>query len=142
MGPTELVLLLEFQGRPERHMVLRTTIYGCLAAQSLIQRDKELGRGDRELAVVALVLHHGDRRWNAATRLSDLFRDSAPDTYRVVGRMPGDSHPAGPEDLPRVVLGLSGCDNRRADAGGARRTAAARRGLRRRGFRTGSWPGR
>ena len=107
-GSTDLVLLLEFQGRPERHMALRTTIYSCLAAQSLIQHDKELRQGDRELAVVALVLHHGDRRWNAATRLSDLFRDSAPDVYRVVARMPPDVHPTDPEDLPRVVLGLSG----------------------------------
>ena len=73
-----------------------------------IQHDKELRQGDRELAVVALVLHHGDRRWNAATRLSDLFRDSAPDVYRVVARMPPDVHPTDPEDLPRVVLGLSG----------------------------------
>ena len=107
-GSTDLVLLLEFQGRPERHMALRTTVYSCLAAQSLIQRDKELGRGDRELAVVALVLHHGDRSWNAATRLSDLFRDSAPGAYRVVGRMPGDARPTDPQDLPQVVLGLSG----------------------------------
>ena len=107
-GSTDLMLLLEFQGRPERHMALRTTVYSCLAAQSLIQHDKELGRGDRELAVVALVLHHGDRQWNAATRLSDLFRDSAPDAYRVVGRMPGDARPTDPQDLPRVVLGLSG----------------------------------
>ena len=73
-----------------------------------IQHDKELRQGDRELAVVALVLHHGDRRWNAATRLSDLFRDSAPDVYRVVARMPPDAQPTDPEDLPRVVLGLSG----------------------------------
>ncbi|MDE2761777.1 MAG: Rpn family recombination-promoting nuclease/putative transposase [Gemmatimonadota bacterium] len=107
-GSTDLVLLLEFQGRPERHMALRTTIYSCLAAQSLIQRDKELGRGDRELAVVALVLHHGDRRWNAATRLSDLFRDSAPDTYRPVGRLLPDAQPTDPLDLPQVVIGLSG----------------------------------
>jgi len=107
-GSTDLVLLAEFQGRPERHMALRTTVYGCLAAQSLLQHDKELGRGDRELAVVALVLHHGGRRWNAATRLRDLFRDSAPDAYRVVGRMPPDMQATGPQDLPRVVLGLSG----------------------------------
>ena len=106
-GSTDLILLLEFQGRPERHMALRTTAYSCLAAQSLIQHDKELGHGDRELAVVALVLHHGDRSWNAATRLSDLFRDSAPDAYRVVGRMPGDAQPTDPQDLPQVVLGLS-----------------------------------
>ena len=58
--------------------------------------------------MVALVLHHGDRRWNAATRLSDLFRDTAPDAYRVVARMPRDAQPTGPEDLPRVVLGFSG----------------------------------
>ena len=89
-------------------MALRTTIYSCLAAQSLIQRDKELGRGDRDLAVVALVLHHGDRRWNAVTRLSDLFGDSAPDTYRAVGRLLPDAQPTDPLDLPQVVIGLSG----------------------------------
>ena len=107
-GSTDLILLLEFQGRPERHMALRTTIYSCLAAQSLIQRDKELGRGDRELAVVALVLHHGDRRWNAATRLSDLFRDSEPDTYQAVGRLLPDAQAMDLLDLPQIVVGLSG----------------------------------
>ncbi|MCY3807963.1 MAG: Rpn family recombination-promoting nuclease/putative transposase [Gemmatimonadetes bacterium] len=107
-GATELLLLLEFQSRPERHMALRTTVYSCLAAQSLLQQDRELGRGDRALAVVALVLHHGDRRWNAAKSLSDLFKDSAPSAYRVVDRMPPTAQPTGPEDLPRLVLGLSG----------------------------------
>ncbi|MDE0649812.1 MAG: hypothetical protein OXI12_05655 [Gammaproteobacteria bacterium] len=89
-------------------MVLRTTIYGCLTVQSLFQSDKELGRGEREVAAVALVLHHGDRRWNAATRLSDLFRDSAPDAYRVVSRLPRDARPTDPQDLPQAVLALSG----------------------------------
>ncbi len=28
-GSTDLIFLLEFQGRPERHMALRTTIYSC-----------------------------------------------------------------------------------------------------------------
>ncbi|MXX35868.1 MAG: Rpn family recombination-promoting nuclease/putative transposase [Gemmatimonadetes bacterium] len=107
-GTTDLVLLLEFQGRPEQHMALRTTIYGCLAVQTLFQSDKELARGDREVAAVALVLHHGDRRWNAATRLSDLFRDSAPDAYRVVSRLPGEARPTDPQDLPQAVLALSG----------------------------------
>lgn len=74
----------------------------------VITADPRIGRGDREMAVVALVLHHGDRHWNAATRLSDLFRDSAPDTYRVVGRMLPDAQPTDPLDLPQVVLGLSG----------------------------------
>ena len=107
-GTTDLVLLLEFQGRPERHMALRTTIYCCLAVQSLILHDKEVRRGERQLAVVALVLHHGGRRWNAATQLSDLFRDSAPDAYRVVGLMPSEAQSTDPEDLPQAVLALSG----------------------------------
>ncbi len=41
-GTTDLVLLLELQGRPERHMVLRTTTYNVLAVQELIEHDKEL----------------------------------------------------------------------------------------------------
>ncbi|MDE2781880.1 MAG: hypothetical protein OXK77_02895 [Gemmatimonadota bacterium] len=57
---------------------------------------------------MALVLHHGERRWNAATRLSDLFRDSAPDAYRVVSRLPGEARPTDPQDLPQAVLALSG----------------------------------
>ena len=110
-------------------MALRTTIYSCLAAQSLIQRDKELRRGDRELAVVALVLHHGDRRWNASTRLSDLFRDSAPDTYRAVGRLLPDAQTMdllGPAtDRDRAFRR----EDRRADAGSAHGPAAAGRSL-------------
>ena len=141
-GSTDLVLLLEFQGRPERHMALRTTVYSCLAAQSLIQHDKELGHGDRELAVVALVLHHGDRSWNAATRLSDLFRDSAPDAYRVVGRMPGDARPTDPQDLPRVVLGLSGVTTAVQMRGSAHCAAAAGPKPAKTATSTGSWPGR
>ncbi len=43
-GTTDLVLLLELQGRPERHMVLRTTTYNILAVQELIEHDKELRR--------------------------------------------------------------------------------------------------
>ena len=107
-GTTDLVLLLELQGRPERHMVLRTTTYNVLAVQELIEHDKELARGERQLAVESLVLHHGDREWNAPTRLRDLFRDSAPDTYRVVGHLPPDAPPPGPLDLPQMMLGLAG----------------------------------
>ena len=74
----------------------------------MIEHDKELGRGERHLAVESLVLHHGDRKWNAPTRLRDLFRDSAPDTYRVVERLPPDAPPPGLLDLPQMMLGLAG----------------------------------
>jgi predicted transposase YdaD len=101
------MLVLEFQGRPERQMALRTTIYSGLAVQELLRHDKELASGKRDLAVASLVLHHGDRRWNAPTRLRDLFHDSAPDTYRVVSRRPPDAPPPTPLDLPQMLLGLA-----------------------------------
>ena len=105
---TEFILLLEFQGRPERHMALRAAVYGGLAVQELFRHDKKLERGDRDLAVACLVLYHGDRRWNAPTRLRYLFRDSAPEAYKVVTRRPPDAPPPTPLDLPRMVLGLVG----------------------------------
>ena len=67
-----------------------------------------LERGDRDLAVACLVLYHGDRRWNAPTRLRYLFRDSAPEAYKVVTRRPPDAPPPTRLDLPRMVLGLVG----------------------------------
>ncbi len=72
------------------------------------RNQQELASGERQLAVASLVLHHGDREWNAPTRLRDLFRDSAPDTHRVVGRLPPDAPPPGPLDLPQMMLGLAG----------------------------------
>ena len=105
---TEYMVLLEFQGRPERHMALRAAAYTCLAVQELFRHDKELERGDRDLAVRCLVLHHGDRPWNAPTRLRNLFRDSAPDTYQVVSRRPPEAPPPTPLDLPQMLLGLVG----------------------------------
>ena len=107
-GKTDLVLLIEFQGRPERRMALRTTVYNILTVRELLEHDKELDRADRDLALVSLVLHHGDRPWNAPTRLRDLFQDSAPDTYRVVSRRPRKAPPPTPLDLPQMVLGLPG----------------------------------
>ena len=39
------MLVLEFQGRPERHMALRTTVYSGLAVQELLRHDKDLASG-------------------------------------------------------------------------------------------------
>ena len=107
-GKTDLLLLLEFQGRPERRMALRTTVYNILTVRELLEHDKELDRADRDLALASLVLHHGDRPWNAPTRLRDLFQDSAPDTFRVVSRRPLEAPPPTPLDLPQMVLELPG----------------------------------
>ena len=112
-GNTDHVLILEFQGRPERAMVLRTTIYGTLAAQRLLEQDKELGRGSRGLYLACLVLYHGDRPWNAPTRLRDLFWGSAPDTYRLVSPGSPDSAAKTPLELPQVLLGLASASSAR-----------------------------
>ena len=141
-GTTDLVLLLELQGRPERHMVLRTTTYNVLAVQELIEHDKELARGERQLAVESLVLHHGDREWNAPTRLRDLFRDSAPDTYQVVGHLPPDAPPPGPLDLPQMMLGLAGRGHRDRHQRPVADAATRSGRLRRRGLRPVHGPGR
>lgn len=107
-GGTDYVFILEFQGRPERAMVLRTNIYGSLAAQRLFEQDREFGQGGRGLAVACIVLYHGDRPWNAPKNLRDLFEDVAPDTYHLVERRPPDAPPPRVLDLPQVVLGLAG----------------------------------
>ena len=89
-------------------MALRTTVYSGLTVQELLRHDKELASGNRDLAVACLVLHHGDRRWHAPTRLRDLFHDSAPDTYQVVSRRPPDAPPPTRLDLPQMLLRLPG----------------------------------
>ena len=58
-GESDLLILLEFQARPNRFMALRTTTYACLALESLVEH-KALGRDGRLPEVVSLVLHHGD----------------------------------------------------------------------------------
>ena len=107
-GSKDYVFILEFQGRPERAMVLRTNIYGSLAAQRLFEQDREFGQGGRGLAVACIVLYHDDRPWNAPKSLRDLFEDVAPDTYHLVERRTPDAPPPTVLDLPQVALGLAG----------------------------------
>lgn len=52
---TEFLLLLEFQGRPDPEMALRTADYTILAIRELRRRDKALARGHRRLTAVCLV---------------------------------------------------------------------------------------
>lgn len=103
---TEYLLLLEFQGRPDPEMALRTADYAILAIRELRRRDKALARGDRRLATACLVLYHGDRPWNAPKRLRDVYLDATPTAYRLVSRRPRDAPPPTPLDLPRMLLGL------------------------------------
>lgn len=106
-GESDLLILLEFQARPDRFMALRTTTYACLALEGLAER-KALGRDGRLPEVVSLVLHHGDRPWNAPVRLAELFGRSSPGVYRLVSRRSAEESAApSPSDLPSMALALA-----------------------------------
>ena len=106
-GKTQVAFLLEIQGHSERHMALRTTEYATLLLTELGEH-ADFGPEGGLPEVVVMVLHHGDRPWNAPTRLSDLFRHSSPSEYRVVSRRPwNDPAKPTPSDLPAMVLELS-----------------------------------
>jgi len=106
-GESDLLVLLEFQARPDRFMALRTTTYACLALESLVEH-KALGRDGRLPEVVSLVLHHGDRPWNAPVRLAELFGRSSPGVYRLVSRRSAEESAApSPSDLPSMALALA-----------------------------------
>ena len=106
-GESDLLILLEFQARPDRFMALRTTTYACLALEGLVEH-KALGRDGRLPEVVSLVLHHGDRPWNAPVRLAELFGHSSPGVYRLVSRRSAEESAApSPSDLPSMALALA-----------------------------------
>ena len=123
-GGTEFLLLLEFQGHPERGMARRTVGYRTLALQELCARDKALERGDRDINAHCLVLYHGDRPWNVPTDARRGFPHPVRDAYRLVAPRPPEAPPPTPLDLPRMCLGLVRIST-------ARRMRAALRELRR-----------
>ena len=105
-GGTEHVLMIEFQGRSEWAMAVRTTVYGGLAVQRIMRGDGELRSGGRRLALASLVLYHDDRPWHSPTRMGDLLEDSEPDGYLLVPPAPPDMPAPTALDLPGALLGL------------------------------------
>ena len=106
-GETDVVFLMEVQGRPDLHMALRTANYAGLLIES-IKEQGGLRPGGRLPEVVCIVLYHGNRPWNAPTRLADLFRHSPPNEYRLVSRRPADARtPPTSSDLPSMLLELA-----------------------------------
>ena len=78
-----LLVLLEFQSTIDRRMALRMTDYTVRVLQGLDRED--LGPGGRLPFILPMVVYNGERRWNAATDIRDLF-PSAP--KRLVGYVP------------------------------------------------------
>lgn len=84
-GSGRLVVLLEFQGAQDRLMALRMAAYQLLTVQQLLRRQRSL-RPDHSLEVLSFVIHHGEERWKAATRLRKLFPRWVPGDYNVISR--------------------------------------------------------
>ena len=71
-GAGQVIILLEFQGRPERLMALRMAIYQLLTVQEVIRRARPSVRTD-SIEVLSFVIHHGRRPWGKAPSLRQLF---------------------------------------------------------------------
>ena len=71
-GTGQVIILLEFQGRPERLMALRMAIYQLLTVQEVIRRARPSVPTD-SIEVLSFVIHHGTRPWGKALSLRQLF---------------------------------------------------------------------
>ncbi|MYE51009.1 MAG: Rpn family recombination-promoting nuclease/putative transposase [Gammaproteobacteria bacterium] len=77
-GGGSLILLVEFQRKPDRLMPLRAGTYVSLMLEDLAGRD-ELDPGGRLPLVRPVVLYNGLRPWRGPVSLADLSLDSGAD---------------------------------------------------------------
>lgn len=78
-----LLVLLEFQSTIDRRMALRMMDYTVRVLQGLDRDD--LGPARELPFILPMVVYNGERRWNAATDIRDLF---PPAPGRLVGYVP------------------------------------------------------
>ena len=100
-----MVILLEFQGRPDRLMALRMAIYQLLTVQEVIRRARPSVRTD-SIEVLSFVIHHGRRPWGKAPSLRQLFGRLVPGFFRMIEPDwdAGAAHATG--DLVGIILAL------------------------------------
>jgi hypothetical protein len=66
-----LVLLLEFQSKPDSLMALRVATYGCLLWQQLVKEER-LPSDCKLPPLLGVVLYNGSKQWHASLALRDL----------------------------------------------------------------------
>ncbi|MDE2973223.1 MAG: Rpn family recombination-promoting nuclease/putative transposase [Gemmatimonadota bacterium] len=101
-----VLFLLEFQRTVEPLMALRTTTYAALTLEG-IAAGPDFRAGDRLPEFVYFVLYHGDGRWTAPTRVTDLLERSDPARYRLVPWSGEAGDDPASADLTALVLGLA-----------------------------------
>ena len=77
-GGGSLILLVEFQRKPDRLMPLRVSTYVSLMLEDLV-RQGELDPDGRLPMVQPVVLHHGMRPWRAPTDLAEISASGVSD---------------------------------------------------------------
>ncbi|MCY3807941.1 MAG: Rpn family recombination-promoting nuclease/putative transposase [Gemmatimonadetes bacterium] len=90
-GTGRVVILVEFQGRPDRLMPLRTAIYSHLAVQEMLRRSRPAPRPDSIEVLPPIVIYHGRGAWKGPTALGELFPRGIPREFRVIFRDPAGS---------------------------------------------------
>jgi hypothetical protein len=101
-----ILLLVEFQRKPERLMALRTTTYTALALERLVG-EGDTRSGDPLPEFVYLVLYHGDGSWSGPDHVTDLFQRSDPGRFRLVSWREWEGAGRPRDDTTALVLGLA-----------------------------------
>jgi len=72
--PVFLILMLEFQSKPDSYMAVRSSLYTLLFYESLAKKKNHPLMVEGQLpAVLPIVLYSGKAQWNAPTGLLDLI---------------------------------------------------------------------
>jgi hypothetical protein len=71
-SPLYLILLLEFQSRPDRFMALRQLTYLALFYEGLVKSGR-VGAGKKLPAALPICLYNGEKAWRASTSIDGLI---------------------------------------------------------------------
>ncbi|MCY3807937.1 MAG: Rpn family recombination-promoting nuclease/putative transposase [Gemmatimonadetes bacterium] len=105
-GTGRVVILVEFQGRPDRLMPLRTAIYSHLAVQEMLRRSRPAPRPDSIEVLPPIVIYHGRGAWKGPTALGELFPRGIPREFRVIFRDPAGSESGTAAGLVGAIASL------------------------------------
>ena len=120
-GAGRVLILTEFQGKPDPVMPLRTTIYSLLAVQEMLKRKRPALRPDSVEMLPPIVIYHGPGAWKGPTALDEVFPRGTPREFRVIFHDPEGGGSGTATDLVEAMSGLDGDTSVKATLAGLRR---------------------